>query len=47
MPKCDFNKVALQLLGITLRYGYSPVDLLHIFKTPFLKNTPEGAASDY
>ena len=24
MPKCDFNKVA--------------VDLLHIFRTPFLKN---------
>ena len=32
MPKCDFNKVAL-------RHGYSPVNLLHIFRTPFTKNT--------
>ena len=32
MPKCDFNKVAL-------RHGHSPVNLLHIFRTPFLKNT--------
>ena len=36
MPKCDFNKVALQ---ITLRHGCSPVNLLHIFRTPFFKNT--------
>ena len=35
MPKCDFNRVALH----TLRHGCSPVNLLHIFKTPFLKNT--------
>ena len=38
MPKCDFNKVALQSLEITLRHGCSPVNLLHIFKTPFSKN---------
>ena len=38
MPKCDFNKVAKQ---ITLRHGCSPVNLLHIFRTPFLKNTSE------
>ena len=31
MPKCDFNKVAL--------YGCSPVDLLHILRTLFSKNT--------
>ena len=31
MPKCDFNKVAL--------HGCSPVNLLHIFGTPFPKNT--------
>ena len=31
MPKCDFNKVAL--------HGCSPVNLLHIFRTPFSKNT--------
>ena len=39
MSKCDFNKVALQLFEITLRHGCSPVNLLHIFRTPFLKNT--------
>ena len=33
MPKCHFNKVALQQLV------NSPVNLLHIFRTPFLKNT--------
>ena len=38
MPKCDFNKVALQ---ITLRHGRSPVNLLHIFRTPFSVNTSE------
>ena len=33
MPKCDFNK------EITLRHGCSPVSLLHICRTPFLKYT--------
>ena len=33
MPKCDFNKVVL--------HGCS-VNLLHIFRTPFLKNTFDG-----
>ena len=37
MPKCDFNKVSLQLIEIT--HGYSPVNLLRIFRTPFTKNT--------
>ena len=32
MPKCDF-------IEIPLRHGCSPVNLLHIFRTPFLKNT--------
>ena len=41
MPKCDFNKVALQL-EITLRHECSPVNLLHISRTPFLKNTYGG-----
>ena len=36
MPKCDFNKVAIE---ITLRHGCSPLNLLYIFRTPFLKNT--------
>ena len=31
MPKCDFNKFA--------KHGCSPVILLHIFRTPFFKNT--------
>ena len=26
-------------IEITLRHGYSPVNLLHIFRTPFTKNT--------
>ena len=33
MPKCDFD------IEITLRHGCSPVNLLHIIRTPFLKNT--------
>ena len=40
MPKCSFNKVALlcNFIEIALRHGCSPVNLLHIFKTPFPKN---------
>ena len=34
MPRRDFNKVAL-------RRGCSPVNLLHIFRTFFAKNTSE------
>ena len=34
IPKCGFNKVALQL-----RHGCSPVSLLHVFRTPFPRNT--------
>ena len=33
MPKCDFSKV---------RHGCSSVNLMHIFRTPFPKNTSEG-----
>ena len=36
MPKCDFNKVAIE---IALRHGCSPVNVLHIFRTPHPKNT--------
>ena len=41
MKKCDFNKIAKQsnVIEITLRHGCSPVNLLHIFRTPFPKNT--------
>ena len=39
MPKCDFNKVAKQLIKIALFIGCSPVILLHISKASFTKNT--------
>ena len=37
MPKCDCN-----FIEIALRRGCSPVDLLHIFRTRFYKNTYGG-----
>ena len=47
MPKCDFNKVAKQLYFITLlRHMCSPVNLLHIFRTPFSKEHLWMAVSD-
>ena len=33
-------KLLCNFLEITLQHGYSPVNLLHIFRTPFPKNTP-------
>ena len=39
MPKCDFNKVASNFIETTLWHGYSAVNLLHIFRTLFAKNT--------
>ena len=43
MPKCEFNKVAIKLqsnfIEIALWHGCSPVNLLHIFRTPFPRNT--------
>ena len=39
MPKYDFNKVANNVIEITLRHGCSPVNLLHTFRTSFLKHT--------
>ena len=41
MPKCDFNKVAKQLYSNHIQNGCSPVNLLHIFRTPFPRNTSE------
>ena len=38
---CDFNKVAKLFIEITHRHACSPVNLLLIFRTPFLKNTSE------
>ena len=34
-------KMFCNFIEITLRHGYSPVTLLHIFRTPFPKNTSE------
>ena len=48
MPKCDFNKVAKHpcrsaisknFIEIALRHGWSPVNLLHIFRATFSENT--------
>ena len=41
MPKCDF-KLLFNFIEITLRHGCSRVNFLHIFRTPFPKNTSEG-----
>ena len=42
----NYYPMVLQLrsnfIEITLRYGCSPVNLLHIFRTPFTKNTLNG-----
>ena len=40
MMKYDFNKVAMQLIEITLQYRCSPTSWLHIFRTHFHRNTP-------
>ena len=39
MPKWDFKKVAKQFIEIALWHECSPVNLLHIFRTYFPKNT--------
>ena len=38
MPKCDFN---FNFIEIALQHRCSPVNLLHIFKTPFSGYTSE------
>ena len=38
VPKCNFNN----FIETTLQHGYSPVNLLHIFRAPFLRTTMEG-----
>ena len=35
-------KLQSNFIEITLRHGYSPVNLMHIFKTPFPKITSGG-----
>ena len=43
IPKCDFNQVALQLhWNQTSACVSFPVNLLHIFRTHFYKNTYRG-----
>ena len=42
MQKQPSRGVAKQLIEIVLRHGCSPVNLLHIFRTPLPKNTSEG-----
>ena len=39
MQKCDFNKVVSNFIEIALWHGRSPVNLLHIFRTPFPRDT--------
>ena len=41
MPKCDFKNVDCNFIEIALRDGCPTVNLLHIFRIPFLKN-PSG-----
>ena len=40
MLKCDFNKFALQHYWNGIWHGWPPVNLLYIFTTPSLKNSP-------
>ena len=35
-------KLQSKFIEITIRHGCSPVNLLHIFRTPFPENTSEG-----
>ena len=42
MPKYDSIKSQSKFIEITVRHGCSPVNLLHIFSTPFPKNTSGG-----
>ena len=39
--RCSENMQENNFIEITLRHGCSPVNFLHIFRTPFLKNTSE------
>ena len=39
MPKCDSIKLQSNFIEITLRLGCSPVNVLHIFRTPFPRYT--------
>ena len=47
MLKCDFNKVPINFVEITLQHGCSLVNLLHFFRTPFLRTPLGGCFSKY
>ena len=46
MPSAISIKLLCNFMEITLRHGCSPVNFLHIFRKPFLKNTSEGLLQD-
>ena len=39
MSTCDFNKMLCNFIEIAHWHGFSPVNLLHTFKTLFPKST--------
>ena len=41
MPKSDFIKVESNFIETKHRHGYSPVNLLYIFRTSFPKHISE------
>ena len=41
IPLCFRTDVFVNFIEITLRHGCSPVNVLHIFRTPFPRNTSE------
>ena len=45
--KCDFNNVALRLIEIILRQECSAINLLHIFRTPFIRTHLGGCFWKY
>ena len=42
MLNCDFYKVASNFIETALQQWFSPVNLLHIFRTTSYKNASEG-----
>ena len=41
-PSAISIKLLCNFIEIAFRHGFSPINLLHIFRTPFLKNTSGG-----
>ena len=39
LQRCSQEKELCNFVEIKFRHGYSPVNLLYIFRTPFAKNT--------